>query len=136
MEIHLSHSTANILIVITLLIASAGILFAYFKHKKDGTYFSAKLENGFIYKLLANQFYMPHMIDNVLLKPYLALSKMAWKIDMNIVDAIVDGIAKTVYNTGEKSRVIQSGNLSKSLTTMVIGITILLVISVAYGFAK
>ncbi len=136
LEIHLSHSTANILIVITLLIASSGILFAYYKHKKDGTYFSGQMQNSFIYKLLANQFYMPHIIDNVLLKPYLAMSKAAWKIDMNIVDAIVDGIARTVYLTGEKSTSLQSGNLSKSLRTMVIGITILLVISVAYGYAK
>ena len=136
LEIHLSHSTANILIVITLLIASSGIAFAYLWHKKYGTYFSGKMENTFIYKLLANQFYMPHIIDNVLLKPYLAMSKLAWKIDIHVVDNIVDGIAKTVYNTGEKSKVAQNANLSKSLLTMVIGLAFFVVLSAIYGFAK
>jgi NADH-quinone oxidoreductase subunit L len=87
--------------------------------------------------MLANQYYIPHIIDNAILKPYLAISRFAWKsIDLKIVDAIVDGIAKTIYKGGESSRVTQTGNLSSSLRLMVLGITILLVLSVALGFAK
>ncbi len=136
LDIHVSTFAFWTLVVVTLTIALSGIAYAVLKYKKDGTYHSEKMKENFIYKLLANQYYMPHFIDNVLLKPYLAISKAAWKIDLQVVDAIVDGIARTVYNTGEKSTSLQSGNLSKSLKTMVIGISILLVISVAYGFAK
>ena len=136
LDIHVSSAAFWTLVVATLGIASSGIAYAYFKYKKDGTYLSGKFENTFIYKLLANQYYMPHMIDNVLLKPYLALSKFAWKLDIHVVDNIVDGIAKTVYNIGDKSRVVQSANLSKSLLTMVIGIAFFVVLGAIYGFAK
>jgi len=134
---NIAHSTAYILIAITSVMALVGIAFAVWKHRKDGTYFSEKIKDKPFYKLLANQYYIPHFIDNVILKPYLALSRFAWKsIDLKIVDSIVDGIAKVIYKSGEGSRVIQSGNLSTSLRLMVFGITILLVLSVALGIAK
>ncbi len=134
---NITHETAYILIAITTIMALSGIAFAIFKHRKDGTYFSEKIKKKGFYKLLANQYYLPHFIDNMILKPYLAISKFSWKqIDLKIVDAIVDGIAKTIYKSGEESRVIQSGNLSSSLRLMVFGITTLLVLSVALGIAK
>lgn len=137
LEIHVSNTTLYTLIAITTAIALGGILFAVFKYKKDGTYFSQVLQNKFCYKLLANQYYMPHFLEHAITKPYLALSSFAWKrIDVKIVDTIVDGIAKTVYKSGEKSRFIQSENLSKSLTLMVIGLTLLLIVGIFFGLAK
>ncbi len=61
---------------------------------------------------------------------------MAWKIDIHLVDNIVDSIAKLVYITGDKSRVMQNANLSKSLLTMVIGLAFFVVLGAIYGFAK
>lgn len=132
-----STATIYILIVVTSIMALVGIAVAVWKHRKDGSYFSEKIKDKPFYKMLANQYYMPHFIDNVILKPYLALSKFAWKnIDLKIIDTVVDGVAKVIYKSGEESRVIQSGNLSTSLRLMVFGITILLVLSVALGIAK
>lgn len=137
LNIHVSSATFWVLVVLTLGIALSGIAFAVFKFRKSGTYFSEKMKDKAVYKLLANQFYMPHMIENVILKPYLAVSRFNWKqIDLKIVDAIVDGIAKTIYKSGEASRSTQTGNLSSSLRLMVLGITILLVLIVALGIAK
>ncbi len=137
LEIHVSDATLYALIAVTTAIALGGILFAVFKHKKDGTYFSESLKNRFCYKLLANQYYIPHFLENVITKPYLAMSRFSWKeIDLKVVDTIVDGIAKMVYKTGEESRPIQSGNLSKALTLMVIGLTVILVVSIFFGLAK
>jgi len=137
LEIHVDHSTLNILIAVTSAIAIGGILFAVFKYKKSGTYFSEKMKNRACYKLLANQYFMPHFLENIINKPYLALSKFAWKaIDMKIIDAVVDGIGKIVYASGKEARAIQSGNLSTSLKVMVYGLVILLVLSVALGFLK
>lgn len=137
LEIHVSDATLYTLIAVTTAIALGGILFAVFKHKKDGTYFSESLKNRFCYKLLANQYYIPHFLENVITKPYLAMSRFSWKeIDLKVVDVIVDGIAKMVYKTGEESRPIQSGNLSKALTLMVIGLTVILVVSIFLGLAK
>ena len=137
LEIHVDHSTLNILIAVTSAIALGGILFAVFKYKKSGTYFSGQMKESGIYKLLANQYFIPHFLEYVINRPYLALSKFAWKaIDMKIIDAIVDGIGKVVYASGKEARAIQSGNLSTSLKVMVYGLVILLVLSVALGFLK
>jgi NADH-quinone oxidoreductase subunit L len=56
------------------------------------------------------------------------MSKFAWeKIDMKVVDATVDFIAGTIYTAGDKTRKMQSGNLSTNLKWMVLGLVILLV---------
>ena len=137
LEIHVDHSTLNILIAVTSAIAIAGILFAVFKYKKSGTYFSESLKNRFCYKLLANQYFMPHFLEYVINRPYLAMSKFAWKeIDLKIIDTIVDGIGKIVYASGKEARPLQSGNLSTLLKVMVYGLVLLLVLSVALGFLK
>ena len=52
---------------------------------------------------------------------------------MRVVDATVDGIAKLIYNTGDKTRAMQSGNLSKMLRWMVVGIVVLLALALFYN---
>ncbi len=137
LNIHVSTLTFWILVVLTLGIAILGITFAIIKFRKDGTYFSSKFKENIFYKSLANQYYMPHFIENIIIKPYLAISKFAFKIlDLKIIDSIVDGIAKVIYKSGDASRVIQTGNLSSSLRLMVLGITVLLVLIMALGIAK
>jgi NADH-quinone oxidoreductase subunit L len=137
LDLHVSSTTLYTLIAITTAIALAGILFAVFKYKKDGQYYGEGMKNRFCYKLLANQYYMPHFLENVINKPYLKMSQFSWKeVDLKVVDTIVDGIAKLVYKAGDESRPIQSGNLSKSLTLMVVGVTVLLVVGVIFGFVK
>ena len=137
LDIHVSTGVFWTLIVVTLGIALSGIAFAVLKYKKDETYFSGKFKERPCYKLLANQYYIPHIIDNVILKPYLALSRVSWKeIDNKIVDTIVDGIAKTIFNTGGKSRAMQTGNLSGALKWMVAGLTVLLILAVLLGSLK
>jgi NADH-quinone oxidoreductase subunit L len=54
---------------------------------------------------------------------------------MKIVDATVDGIAGIIYNTGEKTRDMQSGNLSTMLKWMVAGTVGLLSLAVVFGLA-
>ncbi len=130
LNIHLEYSTMYLLIVLTSLMVLFGIFLAVIKFKRNETYFSQVFENSFCYKLLANQFYIPHFIENIINKSYLSISTIAFKIfDMKIIDFIVDGIAKIIYKSGEQTRVIQNGNLSSSLRLMVVGIVFLLVLS-------
>jgi NADH-quinone oxidoreductase subunit L len=137
LEEHTSHSTIWILIAVTTTIAVAGILFAVYKHKKDGTYYSETMKDRFCYKLLANQFYIPYTIENYINKPYLAISKFNWKeIDMKIIDTIVDAIAMGIYAGGKEGRAMQSSNLSTALKWMVVGLFILLALAVAFGNLK
>lgn len=134
---HLDYSTIYLLIVATSAIVLISIAFAIIRFRKKQTYFSSSLENKFCYKLLANQFYMPHFIDSIVNKSYLLLSIIAYKVfDMRVIDLIVDGIAKIIYKSGDKARVSQSGNLSSSLRLMVLGIVFLLVLGIVLAVAS
>ena len=130
-----SEMTYWIMTIGTQLFVMAAIAFAYKKYSNwnsvpDGT---SAMENSFGYKLLWNQYYIPKFYDEVFSKPYLELSKMAWKqIDLKIVDATVDGIANIIYKTGENTRDIQNGNLSTMLRWMVVGLVVLIMLALAF----
>ena len=137
LEIHASSMTLWILIIITTAIALGGIAVAVFKFNRDGTYFSNAFKDKAIYKLLANQYYMNHLWENIVSKAYAKLSTFSWKeLDLKIIDTIVDGIAKGIYSGGESGTAMQSGNLSKALKWMGIGMAVLLILVVAFGSLK
>lgn len=130
-----SEATFWIMTIGTQLFVIGAIVFAYKKYGNwsgvpDGT---SATENGFFYKLLWNQYYIPKFYDEVFSKPYAELSKIAWKqFDLKIVDATVDAIANAVYKTGENTRDIQNGNLSTMLRWMVFGLVVLMTLAVAF----
>ncbi|WP_294956178.1 NADH-quinone oxidoreductase subunit L [Sulfurovum sp.] len=125
-----THHLSMMLGLIVLAFAVGGIVLAYRKYYK-GLKRDKKLENSFIYKLLANQYYIPNLYEAIITKPYAMLSEMMWKdVDMKIVDATVDGIAKFLYKSGDASRKMQTGNLSNYLNWMAVGSVFLLVIAV------
>lgn len=139
-EYHIhSHAVEWVMIIGTQLFVIAAVLFAYKKYTSrsvkvpDGT---SKMENSLAYKTLFNQYYIPHFYEEYLVKPYRELSAIFWsKIDLKIVDATVDGIAGVIYGTGEKTRDMQSGNLSTMLKWMVAGLVGLLSLAVVFGLA-
>ncbi len=127
-----NHTTFWIMTIGTQLFVIAAITYAYKKYAK-AVKVDKKVESGLLYQLLYNQYYIPKIYDEVFSKPYLKLSKLAWKeIDLKIVDATVDGIANVIYQTGEKTHTMQNGNLSSMLRWMVIGLVVLLVLAVAF----
>ncbi len=123
---HVSSFTFVFLIIITLGIAIGGIVLAVVKFTKgDFDDFFRKLG---VHKILSNQYYIPKFYDEKICKPYAAMSKYAWeKLDLKVVDATVDFIAGVIYTAGDKSRKMQSGNLSTNLKWMVVGLVVLLV---------
>jgi NADH-quinone oxidoreductase subunit L len=129
-EYHMSEHTHHIawfLGLIVLVFAVGGIVLAYKKYYK-GLKRDKELENSWYYKMLANQYYIPNIYEEFITKPYAMLSDMMWnKIDMKIVDATVDGIAKFLYKTGDGSRKMQTGHLSNYLNWMAVGAVLLLV---------
>ena len=124
-----THHIAWLLGLIVLVVAVGGIVLAYKKYG-NGLNRDEKCENSFIYKLLANQYYIPKLYEEVITKPYAMLSEHMWKdVDMKIVDTTVDGIAKFLYKSGDKSRQMQTGNLSNYLNWMAVGSVLLLVVA-------
>jgi NADH-quinone oxidoreductase subunit L len=137
LHVHVHGATFWILVAVTLGIALSGIAVAVFKYRKDGTYFSGTFKDRACYKILANQYYMNHLWENFVSKPYGKLAAFSWKeIDLKIIDTIVDAIGKGFYGGGEAGRAMQSGNLSKALKWMGIGIAVLLILVVAFGNLK
>ncbi|MDP3466491.1 MAG: NADH-quinone oxidoreductase subunit L [Sulfuricurvum sp.] len=132
-EYHIhNHTVFWIMTIGTQLFVILAIAYAYKKYAK-AVKVDEKVESGFFYQLLYNQYFIPKIYDEVFSKPYLKLSKLAWKeIDLKIVDATVDGIANVIYRTGEKTHTMQDGNLSSMLRWMVIGLVVLLVLAVAF----
>ncbi|MGZ8545837.1 MAG: NADH-quinone oxidoreductase subunit L [Sulfuricurvum sp.] len=127
-----NHTVFWIMTIGTQLFVILAIVYAYKKYAK-AVKVDKKVESGFFYQLLYNQYFIPKIYDEVFSKPYLQLSKLAWKeIDLKIVDATVDGIANMIYRTGEKTHTMQNGNLSSMLRWMVIGLVVLLVLAVAF----
>ena len=130
-EIHIEHGTEAFLIAATLGIALSGIAFAVYMYKHGG--FPKSWEGRAIYKLLSHQYYIPKLYELYIMRPFGVLANFAWKkIDTKVVDLTVDLIAKMVYSTGEKSRKMQSGNLSDMLRWMVVGIVVLLILAFVY----
>ncbi|NOQ30662.1 MAG: NADH-quinone oxidoreductase subunit L [Helicobacteraceae bacterium] len=130
-EFH-THHVEMILILVTSAIALGGIITAIVMYRNGPL--STKWESQFAYKVLINQYYIPQIYEKFLVQPYRELSDIFWKqIDMKIVDASVDAIATTFYNTGEATRGMQSGNLSTMLKWMVAGLVILLTLAVAFS---
>ncbi len=124
-----THHIAWILGLVVLVFAVGGIVLAYKKYA-NGLKRDEKCENSFIYKLLANQYYIPQLYEEVITKPYAMLSEHMWKdIDMKIVDTTVDGIAKFLYKSGDGTRKMQTGNLSNYLNWMAVGSVLLLVVA-------
>jgi NADH-quinone oxidoreductase subunit L len=127
---HHTHELVWLLTAVVLTFAVGGIALA-FKKYHNGLKRDDKVENGFVYKLLANQYYIPKLYEEIISKPYAMISEIFWgKIDMKIVDATVDNIAKFLYASGDKTRSMQTGNLSNYLNWMAVGGVILLVIAV------
>jgi NADH-quinone oxidoreductase subunit L len=143
-EYHIhNHTVFWVMTIGTQLFVIAAIAFAWNKYKKpnveligDKAQIDPKVESGFIYQLLYNQYYIPQFYDKFLIQPYRELSMIFWKdIDMKIVDASVDGIANIFYKTGQTTHTMQNGNLSSMLRWMVIGLIALLSLAVVFGLA-
>jgi len=131
-DYEMSHHTHELILVLTAIVlafAVGGIVLAYKMYAK-GLKRDPKVENSFIYRLLANQYYIPQLYEEMISKPYAMISEAFWqKVDLKIVDATVDAIAKFFYHTGDGVRKMQTGNLSNYLNWMAVGGVALLVVA-------
>jgi NADH-quinone oxidoreductase subunit L len=128
-----THHLATYLGLIVIFFALSGIAIAYLKYARTGKNAfkrDEEKENTFFYKLLKNQYYVPKFYEEFITKPYMIISEVFWtKVDLKIVDATVDNIAKFFYSSGDKTRSMQTGNLSNYLNWMAVGGVMLLVIA-------
>jgi len=127
---HHTHHWAWLLGGLVLVVAFTGIFIAYKKYAGKGANAwkrDEEFEESFIYKLVSNQYYVPHFYDQFIVQPYTIASKKFWEIDKAVVDGSVDLLAKAFYKSGDISRGMQTGNLSSYLNWMGVGALLLVV---------
>jgi NADH-quinone oxidoreductase subunit L len=122
------------MVIGTQVLVGLAIAYAYYKYQNAKV--DKKFEERLCYKVLFNQYYIPHLYEEYISKPYRELSTAAWKqIDLKVVDATVDMIGMFFYKTGEQTHTMQDGNLSTMLRWMVLGTVLLLILAVTFAVA-
>lgn len=125
---HLSHSTEYILMGISAVAAIVMAVFAYTKYVKAGQIPKADgAEQGFLYKLSYNKFYVDEIYDMLIVKPLDALSTFLHKIvDRAGIDGLVNGIGNFFFTTGRGVRQLQSGHVGFYIFMMVVGVVVIM----------
>lgn len=122
--------THFLLIGATLSLVALVALFSIIKYAKGG--FSTFWERTFIYKILYNNYYIPKLYECFFIKSYQKCALFLWhKIEIGI-DHFTDTIAHYVRALGGKLSLIQNGSLTRMLTLMIGGLTLLLLACALY----
>ena len=65
-----------------------------------------------VYELLVGKYWIDELYDAVVVRPYVALSNLLWRIvDQMMIDGAVNGVATTVLVNGQLWRYVQDGNV-------------------------
>lgn len=130
--IHLDHSTEYILMGISALAAITMAIVTYVKYvKKENIPAEDHVEQGFLYKLSYNKFYIDEIYNVLFVKPLDALSRFFYKrVDKSVIDGFVNGVGSFIESSGKGIRQLQSGHVGFYIFMMVIGVIAILL----YGF--
>ncbi|RXJ86325.1 NADH-quinone oxidoreductase subunit L [Arcobacter sp. CECT 8985] len=116
-KLHLAHSTEYILMVVSVLVAIAGIVVAYKKYAKFDVY-KPESDEG----IIANKFYVDEFYDKVLVKTSKKLSTFIDKVvDEKIIDGFIMGICDGFISFGKKVAMIQNANVRFYAAFMLVG---------------
>jgi len=125
---HVSHGVEYALMATSVLLALAGIGFAYLMYIK-GTVSPAKMTERFkgIYTVLYNKYYVDEFVEAVIIRPLLAFSRWLWHVmDDGIIDGIVNLVGKIAILFGLIFRRIQTGYVQNYAAFIVLGVILIL----------
>ncbi|WP_320035014.1 NADH-quinone oxidoreductase subunit L [Halarcobacter sp.] len=118
-EVHMSHTTEYILMVVSVLVAASGIFVAYKKYANFDVY-KPESEEG----LIANKFYVDEIYDAVFVKTSKAISTFIDKVlDMSIIDALIMNGCNQFINFGKKVAQLQNANVRFYAVFMLVGMS-------------
>jgi NADH-quinone oxidoreductase subunit L len=107
-------------VYLTLAIAAAGILPAYFLYGRAEK--GAAASANPLYRLLVNKYYVDELYDFVLVRPFTVSARwLAGSFDPGVIDGIVNGVAGGVRATSVAWRRAQSGNVQHYLLAFLAG---------------
>lgn len=125
---HVSLGTEWLLILISIIVALAGIFIAYLFYLKKPEV-PQKLAAGFpfLYKLLYNKYYVDEAYDYVFVRPTIKGSEFVYKkFDLNVIDGAVNGTASGTGFFGKVLSYLQTGLIKDYALIFLLGTVILL----------
>lgn len=127
----LHHDTEWMLMGLAVLSASAVIYFAFMLYIKHGVKPTEKEDNLKSWqKLIYHKYYVDELYDAVIRKPLDFISITFHKLlDVQLIDGIVNGIGKSVTTIGSTVRLLQTGNISFYLLSMVMGVVLVILLT-------
>ena len=126
---HLPHSTEWLLMGISVAVAVFGLLLAGKWYAKEGGRTPARIAARFpaLYGLVADRFRVDELYDVVIVRPFVWLSRVLWKVvDVLLIDGVLNAGAFIVELVGDSLRFLQTGNVRNYALTFLLGIVALL----------
>jgi NADH-quinone oxidoreductase subunit L len=122
---HAAGATEYILMVLSVVVALAGILLAraWYLHRKEiPTHLVGKFPR--LYALLLNKYYVDEAYDAAFVKPLVTGSeRLLWKrIDVGVIDWLVNGSAQLLGWVSRTIRVVQTGITETYVLVFVLGV--------------
>lgn len=115
---HLSHQTETILLLSNILIASFGIVMAYFHYVKS----EHEPSLGLLNTLLKNKFYIDEIYTLIFTKSLEKLSDFIVFIDEKVIDVFIHKLAFAYQRLAYYSDLVQNGNVRYYALYMTLGI--------------
>jgi NADH-quinone oxidoreductase subunit L len=133
----LSAGTEKALMIISVALAFAALIYAYVKYVKNGRVPVADTEERpALTSLSYHKFYVDELYDFLIRKPLDFLSTFFYKVvDKMGIDGLVNGIGKGTIETSKGLRLLQTGNVGFYIFVMVLGIIGVLLYTV-FGLTK
>ena len=125
---HPSHATEYILMTVSVLVALAGIGFAYLMYVKESISADAMAERfRGLYTLLYNKYYGDEIVNAILINPIVRFSRWLWKgFDDRVIDGLVNVSAKIMLLISLILRRIQTGYVQNYASVIVLGVLVIL----------
>jgi NADH-quinone oxidoreductase subunit L len=133
----LSAGTEKALMIISVALAFAALIYAYVKYVKNGRVPVADTEERpALTSLSYHKFYVDELYDFLIRKPLDFLSTFFYNVvDKMGIDGLVNGIGKSTIETSKGLRLLQTGNVGFYIFVMVLGIIGVLLYTV-FGLTK
>ena len=75
-----------------------------------------------VYRVLWNKYYVDELYDAIIIRPYVALSRVFWQVvDSQIIDGAVNGVGELVRWSSGRLRRLQTGNVQAYALAMLVG---------------
>ncbi len=116
------------MMILSTVISLAGIGLAYLIYILNVNVLPAGMLsrlNG-LHQLLLNKYYIDEIYDAFLVQPFLGLCRISYKIDLGVVDDLVNGVARFVAALSEFLRPMQTGLVQNYLLVQIVGLIILI----------